>query len=172
MLQIVLLALWSNLIVPRSKATIATTALTLVGFLSFLYLSHLEHFRSVRPSTLLNIYLGVSLLLDIARLRTLWYIPGNQPVAAIFAASFALKGIILILEATEKRALLKPAYRNSGPEATSGVLNRSLFLWLNGLFWKGFKSLLSVDTLVALDNEITLASEPSQQLVERWNRGE
>ncbi|RDL41711.1 Cyclic peptide transporter [Venustampulla echinocandica] len=170
-LQIVLLALWGSLNLPKSKATIAATALTLIGFVSFIYLSHLEHIRSVRPSTLLNVYLGFSALLDIARVRTLWYMPGNLAVAAITSSSFGLKLLILLLEAKEKRALLKRPYENSAPESTGGIFNRSTFWWLKDLFWRGFKSLLTVDTLLPLDEEIISASD-THSIAQRWNKAD
>ena len=122
-----LLALWTDREIPKTKATVATTVLTLICFLSFLYLSHLEHIRSVRPSTLLNVYLGTSLLLDVARLRTLWYMNVSGVVASLFAASFATKAVVLLLELKGKQSLLKAAYKNSSPEAISGIFNRSVF---------------------------------------------
>ncbi|KAM3436532.1 hypothetical protein MY4824_004307 [Beauveria thailandica] len=45
-------------------------SVTLVTSRFFLYLSYLEHTPSVRPSTLLTLYLGLSTLLDLARVRT------------------------------------------------------------------------------------------------------
>lgn len=55
------------------------------------------------------------------------------------------------------------------PEATSGVLNRALFIWLNNVFRRSFRTLLTVDILTPLDADLLAASEPSA-LEERWQR--
>ena len=144
---------------------------TLIAFLTSLYLSHLEHIRSLRPSTVLCIYLGFTLLLDLPRIRTLSFLPENQTVTILFAASWVAKAITLVFESIEKRFLLKKAYENSALEATSGIFNRSLFWWLNELLWRGSKTTLTVDDLPILDDELTKASDP-EKLLERWNKGE
>jgi ATP-binding cassette, subfamily C (CFTR/MRP), member 1 len=55
--------------------------------------------------------------------------------------------ILLILEARNKTNVLKESYREYPPEATRGLWNRTFFLWLNTLFMKGFKGMLSMDDL-------------------------
>lgn len=170
-LHLVLLALWGSGQAPRTAATIPCTVVSVVAFIVFFYVSHLEHLRSLRPSTVLNVYLGISLILDIARARTLWLIINNQVVAACFSASCALKAVVLVLEATEKQSLLIDRSKASAKEATSGIYSRSLFWWLNSLLWNGCKSLLTVDTLTALDHALTAPSVP-QSLLRRWNKGE
>jgi ATP-binding cassette subfamily C (CFTR/MRP) protein 1 len=111
-------------------------------------LSYLEHTRSVRPSTLLEVYLLVSLLLNIPQARTL-FLRHNGPtaIAAIFVATIGAMLIVWILEARNKTTDLKEPYKEYPPEATHGVWNRTFFLWLNPLFVKGFKKLLSLDDL-------------------------
>ncbi|KAJ8611716.1 hypothetical protein MRB53_037827 [Persea americana] len=156
--NIPLLVLWTSG-VPRTKATIATTALTLAGYLVFAVLSHLEHIHSFRPSTLLDSYLGVTLLLDLARVRTLWFIPGNHNAAAISTAAFAIKLIIFLLELVEKRSLVRQEYSNITGETASGIFNRVLFLWINPLLLRGSKSLLGVRTLPNIDEDLIAASD-------------
>jgi ATP-binding cassette, subfamily C (CFTR/MRP), member 1 len=111
-------------------------------------LSYLEHTRSVRPSTLLEVYLLVSSLLNIPQARTL-FLRHNGPtaIAAIFVATIGAMLIVWILEARNKTKDLKEPYKEYPPEATHGVWNRTFFLWLNPLFVKGFKKLLSLDDL-------------------------
>lgn len=81
-----------------------------------------------------------------------------------------IKSITLLLEATEKRPLLKKAYENSPIESTSGVINRATFWWLNHILWLGSKSQLTVDSLPALDSDISAASD-STVLAEKWRNG-
>ncbi|OCL14026.1 putative multidrug resistance protein MDR [Glonium stellatum] len=172
-LQLVLLVLWVEPSAIKTRATVPTTVVTTVGSLVFSLLSYAEHVRSVQPSFLINIYLFVSLLFDIARTRTLWlrhYSGTNQAIAIVFTATVGVKVAILLLEAVEKRWILRPKYKAYPPEATSGIYNRSFFWWLNSLFRSGFSKLLFVEDLFILDKHLT-----SEYLQERfhlaWGRG-
>ncbi|KAK2612754.1 hypothetical protein QQS21_001205 [Conoideocrella luteorostrata] len=168
-LQVVLLALWASSAAPTTKATLATVSLTITGFTFLVYVSHLEHTRSLRPSTPITIYLGVSILLDLARVRTLFFIPGSGTVARVYLASFCVKFVIFVLELTEKRQLLLSAWQNASPEAVGSVYNRVLFLWLNSLFLKGFRNLISINSLPTLDTELLNTAKPTE-LAQKWNR--
>ncbi|OAA72237.1 ABC transporter, transmembrane region, type 1 [Cordyceps fumosorosea ARSEF 2679] len=170
-LQIVLLALWAQPNAPKTTSTLAALSVTLVTSLFFLYLSYLEHTRSVRPSTLLTLYLGLSTLFDLARVRTLLYLQSADHLAAVFLAGFCVKVVIFLLELYEKRRLLRPKWRDSAPEATSSTYSRALFIWLNELMLKGFRSSLTVDTLTPIDADLLQASEPSS-LLARWNKSD
>lgn len=167
-LHLVLLVLWTTGS-PTTAATVPTVAVTMIIFVVFICMSHLEHLRSLQPSTTLGLYLGISLLFDVARARTLWWIAGCRAPAAVFSASCAVKAVILVLEATEKRSLLKEPYKTRADEALSGVYNRSLFWWLNRLLYRGFKTILTVDTLTPLDDDLISASNP-RSLADRWNK--
>ncbi|KAL8804260.1 MAG: hypothetical protein Q9200_005900 [Gallowayella weberi] len=110
--------------------------------------------RAVRPSALLNAYFLSSLVFDIARIRTLLVIPDNRVIAIVFTMTVALKFLILLLEAKEKRGLLQPMYAHYPPEATSGIFGQNFFWWLNPLLRKGFCKVLSVDDLFPVDEDI------------------
>ncbi|EGX94981.1 ABC transporter, transmembrane region, type 1 [Cordyceps militaris CM01] len=170
-LQIVLLSLWAQPHAPKTTSTLAALSVTLVTSLFFLYLSYLEHTRSVRPSTLLTLYLGLSTLLDLARVRTLFYLHAADHLAAVFLAGFCVKAVLFALELYEKRRLLRPKWKDAAPEATSSTYARALFIWLNNLLLQGFRSSLTVDTLMPIDGDLLKASEPST-LLARWNKAD
>ncbi|EFR02843.1 hypothetical protein MGYG_05844 [Nannizzia gypsea CBS 118893] len=167
-LQTATLCLYARHQAPRTKLTLACASLTVAGYCILAAVSYLEHVRCVRPSTLLNIYLGVSTLLDLARTRTLFFIQGSRTVALVSLTAFIVKSVAFILEVTEKRHLLLAKWKDASPEATSGVISRSLFLWLNRLFISGFRTLLTVNTITPIDEELLAASEPTA-LLEKWN---
>ncbi|KAJ6082006.1 hypothetical protein N7499_006880 [Penicillium canescens] len=168
--HVALLIILFQLDTPKTRATIGTTLVTVLTSVFLLFFSHLEHLRSIRPSTILNVFLGFALLFDLARLRTLYFM-SNQTVTSLFAVSWVIKAIILVFEATEKRKLLKKAYENSPIESTSGVINRALFWWLRDLLWRGSKTTLTVDSLPSLDDDLKNASN-SQSLFERWDKAD
>lgn len=165
-----MLAIWCQPSTPTTRATVPTAVAVVLIFCLFLYLSHLEHICSLRPSSILCLFFGLTIPFDLARLRTLHFIPENRPITLLFAVSVVGKAIILVLESTEKRHLLKKAFERSAIETTGGIINRCLFWWINGLLWKGSKTTLTVESLPVLADDIREASDP-QQLVERWNKG-
>ncbi|KAL2024878.1 hypothetical protein VTK56DRAFT_3577 [Thermocarpiscus australiensis] len=156
-LQLAVLVLWTTRSAVRTRATLAAAVLTLASTLGFCLLSYVEHGRAVQPSSLLNTYLLITLLFDIARARTLWLRATdglNQIIAYVFSAAVAVKACVLVLEALEKRRLLRPEYRAYPPEATSSIFNRSSFWWLNPLFRLGFARVLDIDDLFVLDKHL------------------
>lgn len=94
----------------------------------------------------------------------------NQTVALAFSVAVGLKFATLWLEATEKRAILRPEYQGYPPEATSGIFNRSFFLWLNSLFWAGFSKLLAIEDLFVLDKHL-FSERIHDRMQEQWSRG-
>lgn len=170
-LQVVLLVVWVTTKTPHTRLTFGCIGISIGGFCILLVTSYLEHTRSVRPSTVLCVYLGTSTLLDIARTRTLFFLPESHAVASVLLASYLVKILMLFTENTELRSFLRPEWKPVSPEETAGTIDRSLFLWLNHIFIKGFKTLLSIDMLTPLDSDILSASKPVA-LQERWARGE
>lgn len=184
LLQLALLILWSlpsstaSTALERTRASTATASINLAVALCFFLISHYEHSRSIRPSFLLNLYLLLSLLFDSARVRTQWLIHNSAngaggaaglAVPVVFTVAVAVKLGLLVLEAVEKRGLLLEAYGRCSPEATSGLLSRSGFWWLNPLLVEGFGKVLSLEDLFPVSEE--LASQAVAQKVRKtWGR--
>jgi ATP-binding cassette subfamily C (CFTR/MRP) protein 1 len=126
-----------------------------------------EHVRSIRPSAILNIWLLISLVFDIARVRTLWLLPSYNVLAIVFTVGVAFKVIILGLEAREKQGILLNTHEKLSPELTSGFFSQSFFWWLNPLFSRGSKSNLTIDDLYPLDEKV-LSSWNSNVLEQAW----
>ena len=161
--------IWTLPDTPTTKATLPTSALTIAIYLLFIFVSYQEHIRSERPPTVLTLYLGLSLLLDLARARTLLYVPKVHSSALLFLGCYCVKFAIFLLEIVEKRRLLKPKWQSISAENTSSVYSRSLFVWLNPLFVKGFKADLTQKDLLPIESAIVSASEPTS-LKEKWNQ--
>lgn len=165
-----MLAIWCQFSTPTTRATVPTAIAAVITFCFFLYLSHLEHIRSLRPSSILCLFFGLTIPFDLARLRTLHFIPDNRPITLLFAVSVVDKAVILVFESIEKRHLLKKEFEGSAIETTGGIINRCLFWWINDLLWKGLKTTLTVESLPVFADDIREASDP-RQLVERWIKG-
>ncbi|KAH8701117.1 putative ABC multidrug transporter [Talaromyces proteolyticus] len=170
--QLALLTLWTLPNTERTSASIPVQAISFGSTGVFCLLSYFEHTRSVRPSFLLNVYLFLTLLFDIARCRTLWLRDPNtygRTIAVLFTASVALKAVLVLLEGLEKRWTLRSEYKDYPPEATASTYNRSFFSWLNPLFMKGFTSLVRVDDLFVVDKDM-LSERVHARLEAAWNK--
>lgn len=121
-------------------------------------------------------YLIATVIFDAVRVRTQWLgletNSSHGAYAGVLTASLAVKCIIFILEAIEKRSLLLGLGRQFSKESTSGLLSRSSFWWLNTLLLSGFRNVLTVEDLPAiyekLDSESLAARlEPVWQKCKR-----
>ncbi|KAI0483144.1 multidrug resistance-like protein [Xylariaceae sp. FL0804] len=167
-LQLSLLALWTT----RSSGTlrsvtVASSSLSFAAALVLCVLSLAEHARSVRPSFLLNAYLFLSLVFDGAILRTYWLAGAPLAIRALFAASFAIKAAILVLEAKEKQKYIIGSRRS--PEETSGLYSQGLFWWVNSLLLGGFRTLLGPSDLYPMAEEMS-TTHLSNDFRLRWSQ--
>lgn len=113
-----------------------------------------------------------SILFDIARARTLWSIAHNKPVAILFSATLGIRIILLFMEAMGKRRLLKPMYKESSSESTSGIIGQNMFWWLLPLLKRGYTVVISMDDLMTLDEEFLSNSSGRSGLSLEWEKGE
>ena len=155
-LQVALVAQWGMPSTSRTRVSLAAAVLALVGSFTIAILVYAEHRRSVKPSTLLVAYLATSLLLDVAQARSLflWHLSGYAVLAGLFVTALGTKFALLILEEVPKRSVLTGNLKTTGLESTSGPINRSVFWWINELFAKGFRNVLKVGDLDAIDDSL------------------
>ncbi|ROW02989.1 hypothetical protein VMCG_05737 [Cytospora schulzeri] len=168
-LQLAILVLTTTNDDIRTNVSIASTTLSVLSALTLAVLSHFEHVKSARPSFLINLYLIATLLFDAARVRTQWLIGTNDVVAGVLTASLAVKGVVLLLEAVEKRSLLLGLDRHFSQESTSGLFNRSSFWWLNSFLLTGFKNVLTLEELPAIYEKLD-STRLAAQLQFAWDK--
>ncbi|KAI1626473.1 hypothetical protein EDD37DRAFT_648899 [Exophiala viscosa] len=154
--------------VPKTRASIAASALTFYIAIALTILSRFEHLRSVRPSALLSLYFGISLLFDAIRARTLWTLQDNVPFAVLFSVSLGFELALFILESLEKESGFDRSYETLSRETAGNVFTRGLFWWVNPLLWKGFKHVLDTDNLPQIDNELS-SPQHQQKIWADWN---
>lgn len=170
-IQLALLILWALPSHPRARPSVAAAVISLLDAVVILILSLFEHTRSIRPSSLLGLYLLLSIILDLAQARSLWIQISDSPIAGLFSASLGLKLILLVLESVEKRRLLTPSSSSPAHESTSGIYNRGVFWWLNSLLWKGHKVVLDAEQLPKIAETFS-SSDLARKLTYQWTRGE
>lgn len=140
----------------RTEYSIAAACLSTVTALCLLAMLYVEHKRSIQPSTLISVYLSVSVLFDIAKARSYFNRRGLEPMAGTTLAILVLKLIVVCLEERSKRKLLKDSIiqENLGKEDESGFWNRAMVWWMNSTFRLGFKTIITVEDLPELDAEL------------------
>lgn len=133
-------------------------------------LSNVEGTKSLRPSSILNIYLLGSSLFDIVQVRTFWlagrYRTSLRHIAISSSIALALKVILLVLEAIPKKLTHEPA----SPEEKSGVYSLRTFWWLNEILWLGSHRRLESNDLFAIDSGLKTARY-SSRLIDVWDKG-
>ncbi|KAL2257594.1 hypothetical protein VTK26DRAFT_9425 [Humicola hyalothermophila] len=160
-LQLTLLA-WSSTKSHRLAGFfIPADVVRLAAALCMLWLSYLEHGRAPRPSLLLNAYLFVTLLFDIAQVRTLWLASSNADETTftrLFTCALALKAFLVVLESQSKtKWIARWDVKQHSPEETTGLYGLGAYFWLNRLFVTGYRKILEIHDLYPLDQ--TMASE-------------
>lgn len=155
MLQLPLLILAAVGSLHTTSMFIAASVLKFLSAAFMITLSVVEHSRSPRPSVLLSSYLILTLLLDVTQARTLYLssaIDVERTYSNIFTAAVALKAVILVLESRQKSKWVSWNEKEHSPEETSSIFSLGVFFWLNRLFLAGYKKVLLLDDLYALDS--------------------
>ena len=142
--------LWSASVASRTSTSIPSAALGLAISTIIIGLSYVEDIKSTCPSSLLTVYLLLSILFDATQARTLW-LTHRVAIAAVQSAIFGTKLTMLLLETREKTSYLKSPYKEYPPEATSGIVNQSFVWWLNRLFLTGYQKIIESEDLFALE---------------------
>lgn len=101
MFQAALFILWSLPHVRPTQTSALSATVSMVTALVLLELSNVEEKRSVRPSTLLNMYLILSIVFDATQARTLW-LTDRTDVAGVMTGAVANKIGMLLLEEHSK----------------------------------------------------------------------
>lgn len=130
-------------------------------------LSHTEHTRSVRPSTLICVYLVASMVFDIVQARTLFLMGDSLAISVTLCCNIASKMAVLFLEAGEKRAYLSVPYNSYPPETIASTFNRTFLWWLNRIFLTGFRKVMTLDDLRSTTSELR-SKRPAKRLRESW----
>ncbi|KAH8896000.1 putative ABC transporter [Thozetella sp. PMI_491] len=150
-----------------TEAMIVASIIYLIAGLVLCFLSPLEHLRTVRPSSLIAVYLLFSILFETAYVRTLWLTESNLAPAA--TVSLSLKTVLLVIEGRGKKGSLLCQHKEYSKDKLSGFFSRSLFLWLLELLRLGFGEVLSVEDLYPLEDAMRSATL-EREFLEPWTK--
>lgn len=160
--------LWSVSVASRTSTSIPSAVLGLASSAIIIGLSYVEDIKSTRPSSLLTLYLLLSILFDATQIRTLW-LTHRAAIAAVQSAVLVTKITMLLLENREKTSYLKSPYKEYPPEATCGIVNLSFVWWLNRLFLAGCRKIIGSRDLFALEPGLSSGST-GERLKKSWEK--
>ncbi|PTB62192.1 P-loop containing nucleoside triphosphate hydrolase protein [Trichoderma citrinoviride] len=124
---------------------------SLIACLGLCPLVFLEHTRSIRPSDLSVLYLGVTLACDSVDLWTTVYEDGvtSDALWDLLPAivSICIKLVLVVVESQRKDEILRESSAKFSPEELSGVLSRTFFWWINPILAQGWRNILTEDSL-------------------------
>lgn len=138
--------------------SLASAGIVFAASLFAAALSFAEHSRAQRPSTLLGVYIFLTVLFDIVQTRTAWLAIANShhtTLARLFTSSLAVKAIILGLEAYPKTRWIHWNAEEHSPEESTSFFSLGVYYWLNKLFLRGYRGVLAIDDLYPLDTTMT-----------------
>jgi ATP-binding cassette, subfamily C (CFTR/MRP), member 1 len=166
---VILLALRSQNTAVQTSASLTADTLAIVGTAGAAWFSYVDHQRSLRPSTLLGLYLSVLAIVDIARVRTLWLIGSAEGEAAAMTGTLILTVAALLLESVDKRRSAAEGKRSGAPEEYSGFWPRTAFAWLTTTFRAGYSKVIVPSDLPVLDTRLR-SSVLREKLVNTWGK--
>ncbi|KAF4338148.1 ABC transporter [Fusarium beomiforme] len=100
----------------------------------------------------LSAYFSLALLFDITQTRSLWLAAKDKTeanFAGVFTAATALRAVLLVVESIQKSRWIQ-SDDGHGPEDASGLFSLASLLWVNPLFIRGYKKLLTDHDLLRL----------------------
>lgn len=143
------------------------TSLPSISASSMAAVLYFEHKHTLRSSGYIATWLIVAIVYDIARATKYTSIPDFEYLFMYTMLGTIMKAVIMALEEVPKRSAIIDAdiRQTIGREATSGVISRSLLLWLSNTLCFGFQNTLTVEQLENLEPDFS-----SEDLHERFGR--
>ncbi|RDW75794.1 hypothetical protein BP5796_06615 [Coleophoma crateriformis] len=144
--------------------SLSSAVLNVIATLAAVFLSYLEDQRSVNPSSLLVLYLSAESILSLPRLRSLWMLSYAGVCTILWTAAVVFNVSALILESVRKTRFLKNNEKNATLEEICGFWGRSFFIWILPLFKHGYTTILTLDNMGQIDQE--LQGKPAHERLE------
>jgi ATP-binding cassette, subfamily C (CFTR/MRP), member 1 len=148
---------------------VPSAVLSFISALAVLILVGIEHSRSLRPSSLVLLYLLAFIITEAVQIRTLFLRGYVVEVARLDCGSLACSLLLLVLESLSKKAYLKPIKDDYSPEEFASVFSRSVFWWLNPILFLGNRKILSLTDLYPL-NHVLDSEKLKARILRSWEK--
>jgi ATP-binding cassette subfamily C (CFTR/MRP) protein 1 len=91
-------------------------------------------------------------------MRTLWLASVNFDeitISRLFTTTVVVKVVLILLESQPKSKWVQWDIKEHSPEETSGIFGLAAFIWLNRVFFAGYRKILAIADLLPLDQSMT-----------------
>ena len=151
-LELISLAVWHYTPTLRDNASIATAVPPFIAAVLLGLFINAEHRRSLRSSALPSIYLLVSVLSDLAKIRNYLCHPDLGPMIGLALVTAFIKIILIFLLEFSKRSHLAESELREFKQDVSmmSFWSRSLLFWINQTMFLGFRKIITLDDLESL----------------------
>ncbi|KAL8792917.1 MAG: hypothetical protein Q9195_004494 [Heterodermia aff. obscurata] len=155
----------------HTPASLASSIIILAASTGAPFLSYIEHKYSVRPSSLLTLYLFASAVTAAPKLRTLWLSPGLTTAATLWTVAVSITVIACFLESITKTKHLEISCNDATKEQTSNFWGRGFYIWTLPLFHRGYSTILLLADIPTVDKSLS-GSFALERLSSTWARFE
>ena len=153
----------------RNASSLAAFAVSAVCSILLCILSFFEHSKSIRPSTILILFLSLTALFDAVKVRTLWFLYPGATLTILFTTSTIVKGLAAFLETTHKSKHALPKTNDRSPEEKCGIISLCLSLWLEELLRRGLRWQISLAHLYSLGVDMS-AQRLELSFLQQWEK--
>jgi hypothetical protein len=153
----------------KTNTTVVSAIINLFATFTLAIVSNFEHYRNPRPSSPIGIYLVLTWVFDVGKVRTLFAIRDGRPLGYMAAVSAIFKFALVVLELKEKRAWLKDPKAFPAPESTANFFNRLTFFWVNPLLLRGYAEPIQENDLFEVQDQI-VGEKNLLAFAERWEK--
>ena len=155
-----LLLLISTILGPEgsSKAYLESACLSLAAACILCPLSFLEHTRSVRPSSLILLYLAISVIGHAIQLSLFGYQQPNPGNLGLELTQVCVELVLLVSESSVKETTLKSQHQELSTEELSSIIGRTFFWWIIPILRKGHGKILDHADLPNMDSKLSSES--------------
>lgn len=155
---------------------LSASLISLVVVILMTILSSQEHRRTVQPSDVLTLSLLVSAACDCLLATTFQNTNldtnNNRDVSwsFLYLVQAGTKLLLFLLELWPKTSLILPHWAGDvAIEESSGIINKTLFWWINGLIAHGYRNEIAVSKTYSLDHELR-SQHAFAKLYLTWSR--
>lgn len=168
-----LLLLTSTILAPEGSSTayLANACLSLAAACVLCPLSFLEHTNSVRPSSLILLYLASSVIGHAIQLSLFGYQQPNPGNLGLELTQICVELVLLVSESKGKGTILKSQYEALSSEELSSIFGRTFFWWINPILQEGHGKILDHADLPNVDSKLSSESLRRKILLSWGQRG-
>ncbi|PVH81323.1 P-loop containing nucleoside triphosphate hydrolase protein [Cadophora sp. DSE1049] len=166
-----LLLLLSTILAPEgsSRAYLENACLSFAAACILCPLSFLEHVRSIRPSSLILLYLVTSFIGHAIQLSLLGYQQPDPGNLGAELTQISVELALLVSESRAKTSIMKSQYQHLSTEEMSSIITRTFFGWINPVLMKGHGKILDHTDLPRVDSNLSSESL-RRKIMLSWDR--